>query len=693
MPVQYDSTPMVSVIIPSIRGGSNLSRLLDEIDKQTFKDLETLVIKGVSPNGRARNEGVRKARGKYLVFVDDDVALGHERVIANLISPLVQDSSIGMTGASVLLPENPNWLQRSFANFRGWEFPVVKEIVDSNSAQHSCCALSKEVYTSGGWESDDLITGTDNDLRRRLHSLGYRVVVVPDTWVYHQTEDTLPSITKKLFKMGMGSAYALKVHPEIFGYPKINICNYQIKTAVGALLYTIFSAFTMTLLCLFTLRVFRLLAGPIHTTGYVYGWFKFHRANSPDRKTQCFTPFQPSTQLGIMDKSALFIIKALYGFPNVLLAFLKFLLFRSDCFTAKGTQNILLYRTGNIGDIVCAVPSMIAIRRQFPTARITLLTTPGRRGLPGADEILSRAWYIDNIKTYYPEDVDSIKKVYNLLKELRQRHYDLFIALPWNFEGFFTLVKKMIFAKALGVSGVMGFRVRTIKLFARTQSRLMPAKGEVESLLNLLQGEGMSTNRVEFDLPISEEDTKVVDRFLPVFQDEGEKPLTVAINPGAKIKSKQWPIERFAQVGKGIKERFGTRVVVTGSQEDREKAIYLKNNIGNNVVITAGMLRILQTAELLRRCDLLISNDTGATHLAAAVGIPVVVIFCPRYIKGQWHPFGDENVVLRGHASCDHCFRFECNSSECTEQVTVEEVLQACESILGKLKKGVKLKI
>ncbi len=690
MPAQHNKTPKVSVIIPTLKGGPNISRLLGEIEGQTFKDLETLVIEGVRPNGRARNEGVKKARGKYLVFIDDDVSLGHDRVIENIISPLEEDVSIGMTGASVLLPEDASWLQRSFLNMRSGEFQVVQEIVDSDSTQHSCCALLADVYKEVGWESNDLITGTDNDLRLRLHRAGYRVVVVPDTMVYHMVESTLPSIARKLFRMGMGLAYAVKVHPEIFGYPTVKIVGYQIKTAEGALLYTILSSIVKVPLFLCTLRVFRLFAQPVFTTGYMYGWFKFHSVRSSEKSSQDLARHEPSARLGITDKVMIIIIRALYGLPNAVLAFLGILLFRNKAIAEKNARNILIYRTGSIGDLICAVPSMIAIRRHFPAARITLLTTPGRKELPTADEILGKPWYFDEVKTYYPTDYGSIKEYYNLTKELRAKHYDLFVALTWNRESVFTLIKKMLFAKAIGVSGIMGFKVRTIKIFSKTQSRLLPSEGEVESLLSILRGEGIQINRVEFDLPITEEDGRAVDRFLPVPQYKEERPPIVAINPGAKRRSNRWPIERFAQVGRKIKEGFGASIVVTGGPDDRGRGLCLKNEIGNDVIITAGMLRVRQTAELLRRCDLLISNDTGVIHLAAAVGTPVVAVFSPWQVRGKWYPYGNANIVLRGHAPCDHCLRLDCDSSECMESVSVEDVLHACEDILIKSRKGVK---
>ncbi|MDO8137899.1 MAG: glycosyltransferase [Candidatus Brocadiales bacterium] len=267
----------VSVIVPTLDGScsGNVERLLGDIKRQTVKDLEVILIKGVRPNGRARNEGVKKAQGDYLVFMDDDTILGHERVIENLIAPLERDEKIGMTGASPMYPKDLPWLPKAFARIRGREFPVVKEIVDTDYAQHACCALPKEVYEEVGWESDDLITGTDDDLRQRLHRAGYRVVIVPETWVYRLIEADFSGILRKSFKMGLGSAYTYKVHPEIFGHPRVKLLNYQLKTALGTLLYKLVASVFKIPIYLLGLQPLRALLVIPWTAGFLYGWLKF----------------------------------------------------------------------------------------------------------------------------------------------------------------------------------------------------------------------------------------------------------------------------------------------------------------------------------------------------------------------------------------------------------------------------------
>jgi len=96
----------------------------------------------------------------------------------------------------------------------------------------------------------------------------------------------------------------------------------------------------------------------------------------------------------------------------------------------KNPQNILIYKVGNIGDIICAIPSFIAIRRNYPNAKITLLTSPGAKGAIGAKELLSGVWYFDEMKIYYADEINSLGKKRKFVKDLRGNNYDLFIKFP-----------------------------------------------------------------------------------------------------------------------------------------------------------------------------------------------------------------------------------------------------------------------
>ena len=212
-----EPVPKVSVLIPSWDGsrGGNVERLLSELREQTVKDVEVLVIVGLRPNGRPRNVGARSARGEFLVSIDDDVVLGNERVLEALITPLEQDPDIGLTGASQTLDSNCGNFQRNVGKQLDrfcWEVPAT--VIDSDMATHACLAISRRLYFDVGMESDHLIRGTDPDLRRRVRQAGYRVVLVPDVWVYHPLPESLGNLLKMGFRNGFGSSWVQTFEPE-----------------------------------------------------------------------------------------------------------------------------------------------------------------------------------------------------------------------------------------------------------------------------------------------------------------------------------------------------------------------------------------------------------------------------------------------------------------------------------------------
>src|SRR5690242_16708920 len=105
--------PQVSIIIPSWTG--QVSRLLDSIAQQTFRDYEIDVVQGISPAARARNIGAARARGAILLFIDDDAYFGHPRVLEMLLAVLARDPQTAVAGTSKLAPREATPLQRRIA--------------------------------------------------------------------------------------------------------------------------------------------------------------------------------------------------------------------------------------------------------------------------------------------------------------------------------------------------------------------------------------------------------------------------------------------------------------------------------------------------------------------------------------------------------------------------------------------------
>lgn len=243
--------PAVALIIPSLDG--RVEPLLASVRRQTLQPVEVAVVRGVRPNGRARNRGVAQTRAPVLVFVDDDAVLGNEQVIHNLVAPLLADPTIGVTGAAKLLPPGAPWFQRWAAReVPRIVHPVVAAPLETNPDPPSfyseitttCCAMRREVFEEAGGFDETLVRGVDTEFFVRVRRLSrqgsgvrgveanrvsaqqprdsrsglsapdhYRFVLVPHTWTYHPAPATLPALLRKQFLYGYGHAQEVQHDP------------------------------------------------------------------------------------------------------------------------------------------------------------------------------------------------------------------------------------------------------------------------------------------------------------------------------------------------------------------------------------------------------------------------------------------------------------------------------------------------
>ena len=142
----------------------------------------------------------------------------------------------------------------------------------------------------------------------------------------------------------------------------------------------------------------------------------------------------------------------------------------------------------------------------------------------------------------------------------------------------------------------------------------------------------------------------------------------VLVHPGAGKVRNRWPAERFGIAAGRLAKRFGHRVVVTWGPSEKTLADRVVRELGDQALAVAG-LTLRQFAALCRLADLVLCNDTGSMHVAAAAGTPLVAVFGPTD-PAEWKPWGEEFVAVRGHdLTC--------------ESVTVDQVVEAAERLLA----------
>ncbi len=386
------------------------------------------------------------------------------------------------------------------------------------------------------------------------------------------------------------------------------------------------------------------------------------------------------SKLDLVIKKLLFNLAVFfYKTLNFLLNLLRISIFLKSKIP-DGVKNIIIFRTGNIGDAVCAIPSILAVKRNFPKARVTLLSSPGQIGLPGAKDIFIKEEYVNELIIYYKQDIKGIKGKRKLVRQLRKYKFDLFIELPQNMARFRDLVRNIIFAKLLGVKYAFGFQIDNIKIFPHAQSIYASVPNEVDRLLGVLVKEGLGLGAPVNTLFVPEADKIKIKEFISSLPND----KFVIIHPHAKRQTNLWPPERFAEVAQCILKDHNMLVLITGGAQDADRAQALKDIIGDRALNCAGNFNILQTAELLKYSRLLISNDTGVVHIAALLNIPVVGIYSSWQIRGRWYPYGKNHIVIRKEPACHTCFKDYCGHLTCLKMISVDDVCKAVTQILAK---------
>ncbi|MGH7934661.1 MAG: glycosyltransferase family 9 protein [Candidatus Binataceae bacterium] len=343
---------------------------------------------------------------------------------------------------------------------------------------------------------------------------------------------------------------------------------------------------------------------------------------------------------------------------------------------------VCVHRIGNLGDTVCALPALLAIRRAYTDARFTLMTSPGHSGAIGASDFLSESGWFDEVLTYHSEGIADFRGRLRMFTELRRHRFDVWIELPAVGAPLGIQLRNMLTARMAGARWAAGWRLRTIGFAARAQSESMTFPNEVEGLLALVAGMGIP-GAAEFALPIDANERRRAGEMLSEAGLAGATLVVMA--PGAKRTPNRWPAERFGEVGCHLARR-GFAVAIVGGTSDAAICAGVAESIGGAALNLAGRCTIRESWAVLERSALVICNDSGVQHLAAAAGVPCVSIFSCRDFPGMWYPHGPRHTVLRKWVPCHTCRLETCpRDNLCIGLITTDEVIEQAERKIREL--------
>ncbi len=160
----------------------------------------------------------------------------------------------------------------------------------------------------------------------------------------------------------------------------------------------------------------------------------------------------------------------------------------------------------------------------------------------------------------------------------------------------------------------------------------------------------------------------------------------VVICPASRWETKNWPADRFAATARHLVDRHRASITLLGAPEDVPVCATIAASQDGRCRNLAGQTSITGMGSILKTADLLISNDSGPVHMAAAIGTPTVVIFGPTD-PGRTGPFGSGHRVLQSRHACQPCMNDRCRHPDesCIRSITVDEVLAAVEAMLQEI--------
>ena len=326
-------------------------------------------------------------------------------------------------------------------------------------------------------------------------------------------------------------------------------------------------------------------------------------------------------------------------------------------------RNILAIKLRYLGDVLLATPTLHALKVAFPEARLTVLVNRGTddilRGNPHVDEIL-------------PLDRGSILQQSRFILDIRRRRFDTVVDLTdGDRAAFLTWIS--------GASVRIGFNAEQRWTGHCYTTVVTGGTGahRIERDLAALAPLGIEARDRIPQIWLGPEDVARVDQ-LAVQLGLAKDRSWVVIQPGARYWFKAWPPQRFAEVADRLHDRFGCQVLVAGSPQEAALTQAVVDHAKSRLLNIAGRSDVRTLAALLKRSMLFVGNDTGAMHIAAAVGAPVVGLFGPSN-PVEWGPRGGRAETIYKGLDCRICFHPTCLRGEdnCMKLITVEEVMAA----------------
>src|SRR3989338_7837451 len=363
-------------------------------------------------------------------------------------------------------------------------------------------------------------------------------------------------------------------------------------------------------------------------------------------------------------------------------------------------KNILILNLTRMGDLLQTTPLIAGLKEKYPASKITLLANNNFadicKGIPFIDEL-----YTFDIKQFTPKkagDEPSLLMIYNYLEGLvdnmKEKKFDTVINLSHS-------KLSAIFTSLLNIPDVRGltstdYGHRVIRhpwlnyfcniIFNRNYNRF--------NLVDMYMKSGdVQPFSKRLFLNVSEDSERFADEFLKK-NGVSDRDILIGFQPASSRPDRRWSSDSFSKLGLELVRKYGAKIIIFGVPSEKGVGDEIQSKMDNplnpplikgevkGVINAAGKTSVRELASLLKRCQLLITNDTGTMHIAAAVGTKVVALFFAHALVHETGPYGEGHIILQADIPCSPCSHHtNCKNPVCKDYITVEDVLAAVEMI------------
>lgn len=342
-------------------------------------------------------------------------------------------------------------------------------------------------------------------------------------------------------------------------------------------------------------------------------------------------------------------------------------------------ERILLIRTDRIGDVVLTTPAIRALRQKFPSAHLAMMVNPSTIDLIRGDQDIDEILIDDRFKKHR-----GFFGFMRLVNEIRLKNFDIVV-------NFHTKKRTNLLCALSRIPRRVGYRNDKLGFLLTHKIKDVRSQGEkheAQYCIDALEPLGVRSNDLTTFVSTQEDAEQwAAEFFRQFYKDNSNSIKCVALHLGASCPTKRWPLQYFADLVKMIDDRKPTFFIAIGGLDQTSLVADLHKMLGHRCQVydLVGRLSLARTVSLLKRCDLLISNDSGPVHIAAAFNTPVVSIFTrnqPGINPERWKPLGEHSRYVAPPLDMSQNFaNGEVKDQRFLYRVTPQQVLDVVDAV------------